>query len=428
MEFKVGSIIKTDSSKNIEIIEKIGEGGQGIVYKVKYENNNYALKWYFGNKIKNPKLFYKNIKNNIEEGAPNEAFLWPKAVTEFKEGSFGYIMDLRPEEYKDFSQYLLAKVRFKSVNSIVNAALNIVTAFRALHNKGFGYQDLNDGNFFINPTNGDVLICDNDNVAPYGENLGIGGKCRYMAPEIVTGKAKPDVNSDKYSLGVVLFLLFFMNHPLEGKSSMKPCMTEELEHKIYGKEPVFIFDPKDDTNRPVRGVHINAIRLWPLYPQYVRDMFIESFKKESMCGKEPRIIEKMWQEMFIRLRDDLILCKCGVETFIDLSKDESKCIGCNEIIYRPLSLKIKKYNIPLLPNKKIYPCHIDEESNDYKEIYGEVIINKKDPSKWGIRNLSKLVWTGILPNGVTKQINKEDVLIIAKGLKIKVLDIEGEII
>ena len=30
---------------------------------------------------------------------------------------------------------------------------------------GYSYQDLNDGNFFINPQSGDVLICDNDNVA-----------------------------------------------------------------------------------------------------------------------------------------------------------------------------------------------------------------------------------------------------------------------
>jgi DNA-binding helix-hairpin-helix protein with protein kinase domain len=41
---------------------------------------------------------------------------------------------------------------------MVNAALNITAGFRALHNKGYSYQDLNDGNFFINPQNGNVLI------------------------------------------------------------------------------------------------------------------------------------------------------------------------------------------------------------------------------------------------------------------------------
>ena len=81
-----------------------------------------------------------------------------------------------------------------------------------------------------------------------------------MAPEIVLKKKNPDVNTDKFSLAVMLYLLLFMNRPLEGKRTMVPCMTEELEHKFYGSEPVFMYDPTDDSNRPVKGVHTNAIR------------------------------------------------------------------------------------------------------------------------------------------------------------------------
>ena len=58
-----------------------------------------------------------------------------------------------------------------------------------------------------------MLICDNDNVAPYGDNLGIAGKCRYMAPEVVLGKKRPDLHTDRFSLAVVLYLLLFLNHP-----------------------------------------------------------------------------------------------------------------------------------------------------------------------------------------------------------------------
>ena len=36
----------------------------------------------------------------------------------------------------------------------------------------------------IHPETGDVLICDNDNVAPEGVTSGILGKARYMAPEL----------------------------------------------------------------------------------------------------------------------------------------------------------------------------------------------------------------------------------------------------
>ena len=78
--------------------------------------------------------------------------------------------------------------------------MNIVTAFRILHNRGYSYQDLNDKNFFVNPQTGDVKIADNDNVAPFGKNMGIMGKPRYIAPEVVVGENLPNTASDRYSL------------------------------------------------------------------------------------------------------------------------------------------------------------------------------------------------------------------------------------
>lgn len=69
---------------------------------------------------------------------------------------------------------------------------------------------INNGNFFIMPDSGDVLICDNDNVSPFGTNLGIMGKQHWMAPEIVTGQNDSNKNSDCFSLAVVLFRLLFI--------------------------------------------------------------------------------------------------------------------------------------------------------------------------------------------------------------------------
>ena len=200
-EFKKGTRIPTVTGNEIEIVEKLGEGGQGVVYKVKHDGKLRALKWYFPGKLQDEAAFIKNLENNINNGAPTKAFLWPLELTEYVDGSFGYVMELRPQEYKDFSRFLLAREHIKSIDALINAALCITNAFRALHAKGYSYQDLNDGNFFINPNTGDVLICDNDNVAPYGKSLGIAGKCRYMAPEVVTHKKLPDVFTDRFSLG-----------------------------------------------------------------------------------------------------------------------------------------------------------------------------------------------------------------------------------
>ena len=282
-EFQRGQKIKTISGGELEVVQKLGEGGQGVVYKVNYNGRPLALKWYFIKKIKDPRAFYDNIKNNIKQGAPTKAFLWPLEITEYYEGSFGYLMELRPSEYKDFSRFLLAKEHFSGIDAIINAALCITNGFRELHNRGYSYQDLNDGNFFVNPQNGDVLICDNDNVAPYGENLGIAGKCRYMAPEVVMGKKRPDNHTDRFSLSVVLYMLLFLNHPLEGKRTMVPCLTEENERRFYGSEPIFVWDATNDENRPVRGVHSNEIKLWPLYPEFVRKTFEKASFSASLA-------------------------------------------------------------------------------------------------------------------------------------------------
>lgn len=419
-EFQKGQRIKTVSGGELEVIQKLGEGGQGVVYKVNYNGKPLALKWYFGNKLNNADKFYRNIQNNIKQGTPTGAFLWPLEITEYFEGSFGYLMELRPPEYKDFSLFLLAKVHFANIEALINTALCITNGFRELHNRGYSYQDLNDGNFFVNPKTGDVLICDNDNVAPYGENLGIAGKCRYMAPEVVMGQKRPDSHTDRFSLAVVLYMLLFLNHPLEGKRTMCPCLTEELERKSYGSDPVFVWDPANDANRPVRGVHTNEIKLWPLYPAFVRKTFEKAFSHEVMVGNDTthRVIEKEWQEVFTTLRDLTIKCSCGSETFIDPSQQSCRCINCGKSIERPPILKVKKYHAALAPGKKLYACHVQYDSDDFKEAKGEVISSRNNPSLLGLRNDSNNTWEAILPNGSSKGYPNGQVIKLGKGIKI----------
>ena len=214
-ELTPNTIINLTNGKSCRVIEELGRGGQGIVYKVDYNGTHFALKWYIQ---KYKPAFYANIENNIKNGAPNESFLWPLAITSPNQhGSFGYIMKLRPKEYEEIGTFMLAKTHFHSPNSLIEAALQICSAFQKLHIMGLSYQDMNDGNFFINPNTGDVLVCDNDNVAPNKVNMGIVGKSGYMAPEIVAKESMPDRYTDYFSLAVILFILFYLNRPFEGR-------------------------------------------------------------------------------------------------------------------------------------------------------------------------------------------------------------------
>ena len=120
MEFKNGQIIPLEGGKKATIIKKLGEGGQGIVYSVKIDGKDYALKWYTF-RFQNKKGFRKNLQENIKNGAPDSKFLWPLYLTEEINNSFGYVMELRPAKFSDFSDILNNKVRFNSTEKLITA-------------------------------------------------------------------------------------------------------------------------------------------------------------------------------------------------------------------------------------------------------------------------------------------------------------------
>jgi serine/threonine protein kinase len=407
---------------NAVVGELLGEGGQGFVYKAVFQGKTYALKWYKPHVHANPAAFYENLLANIRDGAPAANFLWPRHITEMQNGSFGYLMELRPPNYVRFSELLNANRRYSGVDAVCHAALSIVVAFRDLHRKGKSYQDINDGNFFIDPQTGDVMICDNDNVAPYGTHLGILGKCRYMAPEVVTGKKKPDVHTDRFSLSVALFLLMFVSHPLEGKHTLSyPCLSDEQERRLYGLAPVFTLDPADDSNRPVQGVHGNIIRLWGFFPDYVRVAFTKAFTV-GMHQESERITENEWKKVFLRMRGDLIHCHCGSvffrQAFANHPDGSLHCPSCKSLYAKPLVLDVQNHSIPMVPDARLYRCHTTRDSDDVFAVTGQVIRNKSNPGLWGIRNLTNDTWMAQYPDGNVKTIVKDGVVPVLRGMRI----------
>ena len=106
---------------------------------------------------------------------------------------------------------------------------------------------------FFDPENGEVRICDNDNVSVNNQATGaVSGTPRFMAPEIVRGELGPSTQTDLFSLAVLLFYMLVNHHPLEGaRESQIRCLDLPAMTRLYGTDPLFIFDVNDDSNRPV---------------------------------------------------------------------------------------------------------------------------------------------------------------------------------
>lgn len=406
-ELSKNSIVSLVGGGTATIVKELGRGGQGIVYLVEVCGEKKALKWYLNAP---DDKFYRNLEHNIASGAPSDAFLWPEYLTEKQQGSYGYIMKLRPQNYYEFGNFLLAKVSFKSFTAMLSAAMRICDGFMMLHRFGYSYQDLNDGNFFIDPQTGDVLICDNDNVMPQGEKSGIMGKARYMAPEIVAGGI-PDKYSDRFSLSVILFMLFYANHPFEGAKVVAcPCMTESFEKRFYGSEALFIYDPTDKSNLPVRGIHQNVIRRWPAFPQMLRDTFIEEFSKEKLQNPSSRMIEQNWKKIISTIRDSLVVCHhCAEETFVNISNTTDKCMNCGKDVDLSKRLVIKNRSLPLINKTFIY---VDEDNTP------DGVVTTDSNGFMLIKNVSTETWTVETPSGKIKTVAPNEILPVKEGLKI----------
>jgi uncharacterized protein YegL/serine/threonine protein kinase len=388
-EINEGFTIKTKGNKTVRVLKKLGEGAQGVVYKVDYDGQTKALKWYSAKRLNSPDKFYNDIENYIKIGKPSKAFLWPEDITEKRGDAFGYIMELRPPEYKDFSRFLIGKEDFASVTAMVNTSLNIVARFHELHNKGCICQSLNDGNFLINPKTGNVLMCDFEDFFEADKDSFIMGKTRYMAPEIVLRQVKPNRQTDLFTLSVILFLLWNRNHPLEGKNTISQCMTAAEEKRIYGNSPVFIFDTIDDSNRPVPGLHKGAIANWPLLPKYLQDEFITAFNKEVLSDTDKRIIEQDWLRLFIKMRGEIYKCSCGEVYFAD-PITPNPCPNCKKTNTFSLYIKTSHYNLAVHQRTKLYACHTENGSDDFETLIGEVAAVGNE---YRLKNVSGKNWT-----------------------------------
>lgn len=420
MRFRKNDTITLNENEKIVVEDFLGDGGQGEVYLVSYNGGRYALKVY---KNEESSDFRYNLKNNIDRGAPSDVFLWPKLLLDFDDGKIGYLMDLRPKNYVSFVSYLTGKNKFKNKRVMLRWCVELCLAFKRLHELGYSYQDLNDGSFFLDPETGDLLICDNDNVTADKRNLGILGKMRYMAPEIVRGEQMPDVHSDRFSLAVILFMALCLGNPYEGERLKEyDIIDEEAEYEMFGKKPVFVYHKTDKTNRPIRGYHASVLRRWAYVPLYIKEAFHRTFVDGLQDRENERTTELEWLRVLNKYRDEILVCPhCGYEYIAGFSEKKryEACPACGKPTKEFCTLHIGKNAIVLELSKRIYKSHIDKYSSEYNKGIGIVVANKNNPALWGIK-LALLDDVEIKDSeGNVKTVSGTGVIPIVKNLKIK---------
>jgi eukaryotic-like serine/threonine-protein kinase len=205
-----------------ELLEKIGEGGMGTVYRARYAGNDrlVAVKLLPAEVAAEPTLLARFER----ELAVLKQLKHPNIVRCFggtceTEQRF-YAMEL--VEGGTLADLLNRKGRL-SWEFVIDYAIQMCAALQYAHEHGVIHRDIKPGNFLLTKSGqiklsdfGLASIATTNRLTAAGRTV---GTIQYMAPEQIRGKPPVTGQTDLYALGCVLYELLTGHPPFQGENA-----------------------------------------------------------------------------------------------------------------------------------------------------------------------------------------------------------------
>jgi DNA-binding helix-hairpin-helix protein with protein kinase domain len=402
------------------VTRELGQGGQGYVYEVKRtDGTSLALKWYKPQCAS--KEQYDDLGVLVEQGSPHERFLWPLDLATVRgEKGFGYVMPVRHSRFIELGHLISGTgpggedidVSFASV---INLCRQLADSFRRLHARGMCYRDISFGNVLFDPGNGDIVICDNDNVGIDNGRGRVLGTPFFTAPEVVRDRSfrtLPNTETDRHSLAVLLFYTLCVGHPLEGRKTEQGLRDQNWLVQHFGIDPTFVFDPDDDSNRPTSAL-VQAY--WDRYPTFLRETFIRAFT-DGLHDPSARVTESEWITVADRLQDGMMLSDAGDTVFWDRDDPERICAHAGQKLVPPYVLRVGRRQIAVSPFAQIRDDHLG--SSGRHRVLARARAHPSDRRRWGLHNVSTRQWHATQPDGKVYAVEPDQTIEISAGLRV----------
>jgi len=158
--------------------------------------------------------------------------------------------------------------------------------------------------------------------------------------------------------------------------------------RVYGKKPVFVFDPADRSNRlPNDPAYTTARRRWELCPPSLQKLFTQAFGA-GLNEPARRVTEGEWQGLFLQLKDGAVACpSCQAENLWEPALISLSCWHCKHSIALPPRLVVShaagKHNVLLVKGARLRRRHFEPHAADGETEIGQVVQHPTDPQILG---------------------------------------------
>ncbi|MDR0609679.1 MAG: hypothetical protein LBG58_06180 [Planctomycetaceae bacterium] len=311
---------------------------------------------------------------------PGETKRREKVVTWFGE-AYNFNNRLQPYERGELLGYL-------------QVCMKLARAVRRLYTAGMAHSDISHKNCLVNPAKGNACIIDIEGLVV--NNLyppKVIGTPGFMAPEVVTNRARPSTETDSHSLAVLIYMLLFHRHPLIGGAYHSEDDTEQKKLEM-GEKALFIENPVDTSNRLTPGPYDKGKRPWvdPVELPYtvcgseLKELFDRAFI-DGLHNPSQRPTANDWETALLNTIDMYLECKgknCLKKGFI-FSKNSRQCPYCGtpykgsiavlDFSYRNGSHTYPENHSMVCNEKWLYPWHVSRDSSPNETLIG----TQKDP-------------------------------------------------
>jgi DNA-binding helix-hairpin-helix protein with protein kinase domain len=426
------TVVTQTKSIPIQVHKFLGKGRQGEVYAATMGNERVAVKWYRPEWLNLDPTLGDRLNETRIRMAPSERFLWPAdIVTSLDVPGFGYVMPFREARFREFGELMCEQLQ-ASFRPLTTAGLQAAESYQRLHLQGLCYGDISPGNVALDPDTGEIRIsdCDNVDVNGRGWRSATSGTEGFMAPEIIQNIAQPTCWSDLWSLAALLFWVFVKNHPLQGRREYEhDVLTKELELRLWGRDALFIFDDADDSNQPVEGYNVGALLYWPIYPPFLRELFVTAFTR-GIRNPQQRVLETQWRSAMARLRDLIMPCPaCGQESFHDSAAPRQHCWNCSEELPERRRISLSAATIVSAEGACLHAHHLDpRRSPDSAGPLARVVRNARDSGLLELQNETEERWLVTPPHGKTATLGPGDRVGLEAGMRISFGNVEAAVL